>query len=129
MAGPSQGLAADARGLVLSEDVVRWADGRGGGAMLGLVSRVAGQSDDEALSDSDDEARACLRSGGCRLCAAAPRGGELTNDETRAANRASQALPPGHCHVVWLTEPLPEEGDDDAEAVPIEALRIQDRGA
>lgn len=58
MAGPSQGLAADARGLVLSEDVVAWADGRDGGAALGLVSRVAGQSDDEALSDSgDDEAR------------------------------------------------------------------------
>jgi hypothetical protein len=58
MAGPSQGLAADARGLILSEDVVCWADGRDGGA-LGLVFRVAGQSDDEALSDSgDDEVRA-----------------------------------------------------------------------
>ena len=76
MAGPSQGLAADARGLVLSEDVVRWADGRGGGAALGLVSRVAGQSDDEALSDSEDEARARARCGGRRMCAAWLRGGE-----------------------------------------------------
>ena len=55
MAGPSQGLAADARGLILSEDVVYWADGRDGGAALGLVYRVAGQSDDEALSDSGDD--------------------------------------------------------------------------
>jgi hypothetical protein len=71
MAGPSQGLAADARGLILSEDVVCWADGRDGGA-LGLVFRVAGQSDDEALSDSgDDEARA-LDAPRMRFFSAAP---------------------------------------------------------
>ena len=127
MAGPSQGLAADARALVLTEDVVCWADGRGGsGTAFGLVSRVAGQSDDEALSDSEDEeARARPRRARRRLRARRAVRRDVTTDGTFAA----QALPPGHCNVVWLTEPLPEEGDDDTEAVPTEALRIQDRGA
>ena len=55
MAGPSQGLAADARGLILSEDMVSWADGRDGGAAKGLVYRIAGQPVDDALSDSEDD--------------------------------------------------------------------------
>ena len=39
-----------------------------------------------------------------------------------------QAPPPGHCHVTWLADPLPEE-DDEAEPVPCDALRVRDRGA
>jgi hypothetical protein len=62
----SLGLPADARALVLAEDVVvrreeeeDGSDSDGEAPALGLVFRVAGQSDDEALSDSgDDDVRA-----------------------------------------------------------------------
>ena len=57
----ASGLAADARKLVLAEDVVLRAPGGGDAPAIGLVYRVAGQSDDEALSDSEDEARNALR--------------------------------------------------------------------
>jgi hypothetical protein len=47
------GLPADASGLVLLEDMVSRASE--GGEALGLVTDAHGQSDEELLSDSEDE--------------------------------------------------------------------------
>ncbi len=59
MASSSKGLPQDARQVVFKEDVVCLASGEGGStspSALGLVSDTHGQqSDEEALSESDDE--------------------------------------------------------------------------
>ena len=60
----SHGLPKDARSLVLEQDVVALRRSTpGDGSSLGLVAEVHGQSEDEALSDDDeDEVRPCADS-------------------------------------------------------------------
>lgn len=101
----SAGLPRDARGIVFPEDVIRLRDGPAlvrGLPAVGLVSRAADESEDEALSDSEEDD--APPTGHVRVAwLSKPGGGAGDNEE--------------------------EEDEPEDDTLPNEALTVLDRGA
>ena len=126
----SHGLPKDASACILEQDVVYYGPPEGAAnadpSNVGLVAEVHGQSDDEALSDDEEEARPLtLRPRRRRR--------ELT---PRSASASFQELQEGEVRILWLA--ADEDAEDGEEGIDFEGdvvdtksepVTVLDRGA
>lgn len=125
----SAGLGSDARAQVYSEDVVTYVDasdaaahdaGDGLGA-IGLVSRVAGESDDDESDGSDEEWSDDYASDDDDASDADA--SAESREARREARRTRDVVPDAHAKVCWLDL----RGDERVVHEKNESLRVLDR--